>query len=234
MVNNSFLLDFLTRFSNADENTCAFSLYDGVQVSHISYSKFCDDILTTAAFFRSQGIQGKHIALIAPDSYRWLVNFFGILASANVAVLLNPALPGDILAWQCEKADVAYLCSEAESLSQMTWNPGLSQLSFEAMTASQPLSLSDIPACAPGQTVMLMFTSGTTGKSKAVELTSQNLLVSCANIEGMYDDETMDRVYPAIPLFHIGALRYVLASLQRLKTICMGRGPAICSWTCPP
>lgn len=225
MVNNSFLLDFLTRFSNADENTCAFSLYDGVQVSNIPYSKFCDDILTTAGYFRAQGIQGKHIALIAPDSYRWLVNFFGIMASANVAVLLNPALPGDILAWQCEKADVAYLCSEEESLSQMTWNPGLSQISFESMTGAQSLSLSDIPACAPDQTVMLMFTSGTTGKSKAVELTSENLLVSCANIEGMYDGETMDRVYPAIPLFHIGALRYVLASLQRLKTICMGRGP---------
>ena len=225
MVNNSFILDFLTRFSHSDENTCAFALYDGTQVSDISYHHFCKDILTVAGFFRAQGIQGKHIALIAPDSYQWLVTFFGIMASSNVAVLLNPSLPGDILSWQCEKADVSYLCSEAESLSQMTWNPGLPQLPFEAMADAQPLTLSDIPACDGDQTIMLMFTSGTTGKSKAVELTSENLLVSCANIEGMYDGPTMDRVYPAIPLFHIGALRYVLASLQRLKTICMGRGP---------
>lgn len=224
MANNSFILDFLTRFSEASENANAFCLYDGQQVSDISYSRFCSDILKTAAYFRAKAIQGKHIALIAPDSYRWLVTFFGIMASGNVAVLLNPALPGEILSWQCEKADAAFLCSEAESLSQMSWNPGLPQLPFEELLNEAALAIEDISPCDANQTLMLMFTSGTTGKSKAVELTSENLLVSCANIEGMYDGPTMDRVYPAIPLFHIGALRYVLASLQRLKTICMGRG----------
>lgn len=225
MANNSFTLNFLSRFSGASENTCAFALYDGQKLTDISYKHFCADILTTAGFFKASGIQGRHIALIAPDSYRWLVSFFGIMASGNVAVLLNPALPGDILQWQCEKAEVAYLCSEQESLSQMTWNPGLPQLSFDELNTREALPLEAIFPWNTDDTLMLMFTSGTTGKSKAVELTSGNLLTSVANIEGMYDGPTMDRVYPAIPLFHIGALRYVLASLQRLKTICMGRGP---------
>ena len=224
MANNSFILDFLTRFSEADETQNAFCLYDGQQVSDVSYAHFCSDILKTAGFFRAKAIQGKHIALIAPDSYRWLTTFFGIMASGNVAVLLNPSLPGELLAWQCEKADAAYLCSEAEKLAQMHWNPGLPQLPFEELLCQAPLTIGELPACEANDPLMLMFTSGTTGKSKAVELTSENLLVSCANIEGMYDGPTMDRVYPAIPLFHIGALRYVLASLQRLKTICMGRG----------
>lgn len=224
MANNSFILDFLTRFSAASEIKSAFALYDGQQVTDISYKRFCGDILKTAGYFKSRGIQGKHIAIIAPDSYRWLITFFGIMASGNAAVLLNPALPGDILQWQCEKADVSFLCSDQESLSQMTWNPGLSQLPFETFDSQEALPLAEVFPWNCDDTLMLMFTSGTTGKSKAVELTSENLLVSCANIEGMYDGPTMDRVYPAIPLFHIGALRYVLASLQRLKTICMGRG----------
>lgn len=225
MANNSFIHDFLTRFSAASENTNAFALYDGDKVTDISYSHFFGDILKTAAFFKANSIQGRHIALIAPDSYRWMVTFFGIMASGNMAVLLNPSLPGDLLRWQCEKADVSCLCSEEENLTQMTWNPGLKLLPFENLMSEEAMSFAEIPDCSPDQTLMLMFTSGTTGKSKAVELTSENLLVSCANIEGMYDGPTMDRVYPAIPLFHIGALRYVLASLQRLKTICMGRGP---------
>lgn len=53
---------------------------------------------------------------------------------------------------------------------------------------------------------MIMFTSGTTGRPKGVELTHGNLWWNSVNVDSIVDTRRGDTNYTATPLFHIGAL----------------------------
>ena len=106
MENNGYIKDLLTSFIATSESTIAFSVYDGKQVANVSFMQFANDILCAAGYFVQNNIHSKHIALVAPNSYQWLVTFFAITGSGNIAVLLNRDLPEDIIAGQCKQADV--------------------------------------------------------------------------------------------------------------------------------
>ncbi|MGW3348264.1 AMP-binding protein [Nonomuraea rubra] len=59
-------------------------------------------------------------------------------------------------------------------------------------------------APAPGELVMLIFTSGTSGRPRAVRITQRKLAVPGVSLAAMLTPE--DAVYCSMPLFHSGAL----------------------------
>lgn len=213
MEHKSYINSLLEGFAALAEHP-AFSLYDGKQVTNVSRGAFLEDILQAA---RCLSTRGKHIALIAPNSYRWLVSFFAIAATGNTAVLLNPALSPEMLASQCRHTDVSLV------LDGNSPSPELPALSLSR--GSQPLSLDELPCPDAGDTAVLMFTSGTTGKSKAVELSWGGMAAAITHPEGFFSGPGLERPLLVLPMYHIAGLRGVLSLLSRGKTVCMGRGP---------
>jgi long-chain acyl-CoA synthetase len=71
---------------------------------------------------------------------------------------------------------------------------------------------------------MMLFTSGTTGKSKAVEITASNLRYSIKNFEEPFTLDGMDRILTPIPYYHIFGFLHVAETLNYGKTVCIGRG----------
>lgn len=115
MENESFIKGLLGSFDLV-ENNVAFSLYNGERVTDITYRQFSSDILRAAGYFCDRKINGQHVAIAAVNSYDWIVTFFAILASGNVAIPLNQDLPIDILQWECEKAEVVLICCDTSSI----------------------------------------------------------------------------------------------------------------------
>jgi O-succinylbenzoic acid--CoA ligase len=71
----------------------------------------------------------------------------------------------------------------------------------------------DLPAMAPNDVQLLMFTSGTTGTPKAVALTAVNVAVSAAGSAfrlGLLPD---DRWHDPLPMYHMGGLAPVYRSV---------------------
>ncbi|CDK25933.1 unnamed protein product [Kuraishia capsulata CBS 1993] len=60
--------------------------------------------------------------------------------------------------------------------------------------------------CSPGDVAMILHTSGTTGRPKAVPLTHLNIVTSMKNITHTYDLSPSDRTYLVMPLFHVHGL----------------------------
>lgn len=225
MKHNGFVKEQILKFSETQQAEPAFSLFDGKQVTDVSYPQFARDILKAAGYFRDQGIRGKHISLIAPNSYEWAVAFFGILASGNVAIMMNQDLPADLQQWQFDKADIALFCSDgayAQRLGQL--HPQMSCVSFDTMLASQPIAPEDIYVSAEDETVSMLFTSGTTGNSKAVELTAENWRYSAMSFDTMYADPALQRISIPVPFYHALGLENLLESVCCGKTVCLGRG----------
>ncbi|HEX6421052.1 MAG TPA: AMP-binding protein [Acidimicrobiales bacterium] len=63
-----------------------------------------------------------------------------------------------------------------------------------------------LDAAAPGDTGLLVFTSGTTGAPKGVPLSHANLLASSASVEVAWRWTPDDRLVLALPLFHVHGL----------------------------
>jgi len=226
MDNITCLHQLLCRFQSADEAAVAFSVYDGEKTQDITYRQFLADILTAAGYFRDQNICGRHVAIAAATGYRWIVLFFAVAASGNVVVPLNPELPGDLMQWQCRKADISLLCHDDPRTADKAGDiPGIP---FDAIGADVPLSVEEVYSHAEGETLLMMFTSGTTGKSKTVMLSSGNLFASVNNMIGIHRKRAAmgerEKYILSLPLYHIGSVRSMLIQLVQGEEIAVGRG----------
>ena len=225
MYNKNFVHSAIQRFASAEIATPAFSICNGKTTVEIGYNQFAEDIMKVAAYFRERNIIHQHIALVAPNSYNWVVTALAIIASGNVAVLMNYELPEEILYWQCEKADVSVICGEKSNISTLGMNFAKTvHLFYDELKTEAHLTMDEISAAEPDETIIMMFTSGTTGKSKAVEITSENLDYSIDNFKEQYTLPGMDRVFTPIPFYHILGFLHIIETLNYHHTVCIGRG----------
>lgn len=223
MGGNGFLAACLSECPASGKDAIAFSVYDGLRVSNIGYPQFADDVLKASGYFKERQISGRHIGLVSANSYGWIVVFFGVIASGNVAVLLNPALPGDMLRQQCEQADVSAIWSDGSadetfcgSVENALW------LTYGEMMQAPPMDLADIHQAGPEETMILLATSGTTGKSKIVEFSLLNMQACLTDVKEIV--ALSDRMLLVVPLYHVSGLISVLARLMLRQTVCIGRG----------
>lgn len=217
-MDRGMMYSMLHAFTQLKESDMAFSLWNGEEVRDVSYPVFLNDILHAAGYFRMKNMQGEHVVLCADNSYDWLVVFMAVLASGNVAVLLNPALPEETLMEQSRLADATYLWTDRD------FDLHLPTLSYADMIAAEAMPVDETAHHAQDDTVVLLGTSGTTGKSKIVEITSGNLQGSLENSSRLSSVPDMARCFLVLPLYHIGGAITALMIFDQKQTLCVGRG----------
>ena len=146
--------------------------------------------------------RGQHIAILGENSYDWIVSFFAVTCSGNVAVPLDKEQTAPEIAALCRKADCTLvLCSETyRAAAQQT---GLPYIVFSRdeddgaigtwIERGSALPDADAFHPRPDDVAAIIFTSGTTGANKGVILTHKNLT---ANVEGVV--RTNDPVYSVL------------------------------------
>lgn len=222
MCEMSYVRSMIAQFAEDDHNRIALMIYDGQQITEVSYHGLAKKILQAAGFLRKNGLSGRHIALLGGNCYEWIVTYLAIVASGNVAVPLNPTYSRQTIMAQCALADVSVICGDQQELSVISAD--YQTIAYSELSCEEPMGLEDI-ACPGGErTVMLLFTSGTTGESKAVEITYGNMESSLKSADGVFDEPEISRIMMALPMFHIAGIRGALAMLYRRKTLCIGRG----------
>ena len=83
----------------------------------------------------------------------------------------------------------------------------------------QPKTVSFAPQ--PADVCLILHTSGTTSRPKAVPLTHRNICTSIANISRTYDLTAEDRTLIVMPLFHVHGLIGVLLSTLATGGMCI-------------
>lgn len=156
-----------------------------------SYRDLNRDSMAVSRMVEAMDMKGKHIALIGTTTYQWIASYFGIVGSGSVAVPIDAQLPADAVCELLERADVEMLIFDeirkdaAEAVARKC--PGVKHIiSMQAAeTADGVQSLSALMATHEGEyeteldsdkLCTILFTSGTTGKSKGVMLSHRNLV----------------------------------------------------------
>ncbi|MCM1173849.1 MAG: AMP-binding protein [Blautia sp.] len=181
-----------------------------------TYTQLRQDSERFSTALAKLGEQGKHIALIGAASYSWITAYYGIVNGGSVAVPLDASLPDGDLCELLDRADVTALvydkAKESTALMAAEKCPGLSHMiAMEAQNDGIPgaLSMWELVEKAPGGTgyepkpedlATIMFTSGTTGKSKGVMLTHRNLAENATALDMGYAPGTV--VMSVLPIHH--------------------------------
>ncbi len=185
------LRDIIRHGADAYGSQTAFRYKVKKEIVDRTYLDVNRDSMAVSRMLESMGMEGKHIALIGTTTYQWIVGYFGIVGSGSVAVPIDAQLPADAVCELLERADVEMLIFDeirrdvAKAIKEKC--PSVRYIvSMQAEEAGDGIqSLSMLMALHAGeyekelsgdQLATILFTSGTTGKSKGVMLSHRNLV----------------------------------------------------------
>ena len=131
----------------------------------ISYAELDNHSNRLAAELSARGIGPEtRVGLHAGRSIEFVIGAFAVLKAGGTFVPLDPALPGERLAYIAQDAQLSLLLSA----DKPGWNSGIAVMPFEP-----PAGTPSAPSCPevslhPAQAAYVIYTSGSTGKPKGV------------------------------------------------------------------
>lgn len=195
-----------------------------------SYTDLKTDSERFSSALAALGEQGAHIALTGATSYPWIVSYFGIVDSGSVAVPLDVSLPAEemcelidradatVFVYDELRADVAALAKERcpklkYLISMQKEEDEDTVLSYTKFLASGSENFEY--EVDPESLCTIMYTSGTTGKSKGVMLTQRNLAENATCLDMKIPPRTV--ILSVLPIHHAYCL-----SMDILKGVSLG------------
>jgi O-succinylbenzoic acid--CoA ligase len=164
---------------------------------------------------------GDRVAIAADSSIGWVVAFHALDKLRAVAVPLNLRLRQSDHREQMERVGAGAVLFDADYGNKVSSEgmPGTVRVVYEGLLLGRGLpGRSRTPAVTKShephdQTLCIVFTSGTTGVGKPVELTRTHLwwgaMGSLLNLGSRADDLWLD----CLPLFHVGGLAILVRSI---------------------
>lgn len=195
-----------------------------------SYNQLRADSESFSRVLESLGETGNHIAVTGMTSYPWIVTYLGTVDSGSVSVPLDVSLPAEEMCELINRADVTVLVIDEvrKDVAAIVKDrcPGLKHLISMQKETSDEDSLSfwqllkgNEGSCdvSPERDALctIMFTSGTTGKSKGVMLTHGNLTDNATCLDMKIPARTV--IMTVLPIHHAYCL-----SMDILKGLSLG------------
>ena len=200
-----------------------------------SYKQLVTDAGKWAAALKGLFDNKSHIAVIGPTSYSWIVTFMGITCSGNVSVPIDALLSADDVCDLLDRADVSMLvfdkakqdiavaakskCDKIKyfvSIDKESSIEGALSL-WDLIESKEPDFSYEVD---PDELATIMFTSGTTGKSKGVMLTHRNMAENATCQDMGFEEGTV--ILSVLPIHHAYCLNNdILQALSLGCTICI-------------
>ena len=226
------IADMLKQKADSMPDGIAFQYSKGRgQVESKTYGDVYLEVRKAASWIEKNYGQKQHIAVIGENSYEWLLAFFAVLCSGNVAVAIDKELPAAEVAWMINKAEVktVFISKTYSDLAE-----GIEGLKLVTLKGLQDLAGDGDPAYVSYQpkkeeAAAIFFTSGTSGTSKGVMLSHGNLAAEISECSRMFNVDGLKTALAVLPFhhtyglnvavfmpFHMGVTVYLNKSLKRL------------------
>jgi long-chain acyl-CoA synthetase len=200
------LADLLTVATTKHPDRVAIKLDD----SELSYAVLDRAVARVAGLLRAKGIEpGDRVGIMLPNVPYFPICYYGALRVGAAIVPMNPLLKdrevafylGDsgaevLFAWH-QFADAAQAGAEQAGADCVLVEPG----EFETLLERSAQS-GDVAERDGGDTAVILYTSGTTGRPKGAELTHSNLLCNVEVSVALFGLDERAVTLGALPLFH--------------------------------
>ena len=197
---------------------------DGKTVVEKKYREYAQDIRRMTAYLKAEvpDIKGRRIVLLSRNCYEFCVASFGIILAGGVLVTLNQKKIWDELEYELGLVEPALILNDGIDYGcraelEAAYGPKLRPMDCYKDTAPGELT----NCVGHDDLMMLMFTSGTTGRSKGVMLSERNMCASLHTYSEVAENWITDRL-PAgqklplshmtlLPLFHMACFVCVMS-----------------------
>lgn len=174
----------------------------------LTYSELLDEVLLLSNHLKKVCGERTKIALMLPNGYAWIKCFFSVIASGNVIIPIdNNWKYGELMEIVTEfNINVAIVDDSVDkNLVKKIEYRGINVLDLENLTfekikllAKHKIDNNDCSA--------IYFTSGTTGKYKAVMISQSNLIKDCISIGNILNLKEESTILNVLPFYHAFAI----------------------------
>jgi long-chain acyl-CoA synthetase len=197
---------------------------DGKTVVEKKYREYAQDIRRMVAYLKAEvpDIKGRRIVLLSRNCYEFCVASYGIILAGGVLVTLNQKKNWDELEYELGLVEPALILNDGIDYGcraelEAAYGPKLRPMDGYKDTAPGELT----NCVGHDDLMMLMFTSGTTGRSKGVMLSERNMCASLHTYSEVAENWITNRL-PAgqklplshmtlLPLFHMACFVCVMS-----------------------
>ena len=197
---------------------------DGKTVVEKKYRGYAQDIRRMTAYLKAEvpDIKGRRIVLLSRNCYEFCVASYGIILAGGVLVTLNQKKTWEELEYELGLVEPVLILNDGIDYGcraelEAAYGPKLRPMDCYKETAPGELT----NCVGHDDLMMLMFTSGTTGRSKGVMLSERNMCASLHTYSEVAENWITNRL-PAgqklplshmtlLPLFHMACFVCVMA-----------------------
>ena len=211
----------------------ATSVFIEISGQKVTYQECFDRSLRTASMFKTLGIaKGDRVALFLPNCPEFLYCWFGLSMIGAVSVPINTAYKRDETFYILDNAEASALVAHQSLLTvagpaSEIANKLISKLYvldenvddqltttnlngwrdfYECWNSQPPADIDD--TVLPDDISMLVYTSGTTGNPKGVQVTHLMYVAAGQGFAYWTDATSSDRFFTCLPYFHANAQYY--------------------------
>lgn len=181
-----------------------------------------------ASFLKEKGLQkGDKIAILCKNNEHAIATFFGAAKVGVISVMVN---------WRLQTEELKYILSHCDAkvvVYDEVFIEAIEALK-ETIPASLFISSNTTPSfdtiynrnaaepvyeTAGNDPVLMMYTSGTTGRPKGALLSHSNLIASSIGLSHTIDWRETDRFLMVAPFFHIGGIAPLMTNIHAGATM---------------
>lgn len=209
----------------------------------VSYKQLAVEVQSFQQKLAALGIShGAAVSIALPNTYEFIVSFLAATWQRAIAAPLNPAYKQDEFEFYIddlsssltlvprgsfEKDGPAVRAARKyqAAIAECYWNGSEVVLDVKDKGKLAEIGGQKVLHAKSDDVALVLHTSGTTGRPKAVPLTQRNLTRTMKNIQATYELTPNDRTYLVMPLFHVhGLLAGFLAPLASGGSVIVPNG----------
>ncbi|MGE5806799.1 MAG: o-succinylbenzoate--CoA ligase [Ignavibacteria bacterium] len=156
--------------------------------------------------------RGDHVGIIRNNEIHFISLVFALWNCGAVPVLLNAKLSNNEIHNQVLFTGCKSVFIHHKFIKELSF-PEIKTVEFpfaEKIEAEESFSFKESK---PDDTAVIIFTSGSSGKPKAVELSFENLLQSAVIGNKVLKLNSMDRFLASLPFYHIGGFSIIIRAV---------------------
>ena len=180
---------------------------------NVSFSELKVLAIQAANIFSERGIKKKdHIAVISENNLEFIITINALWFIGAIPVPLNLKLKENELYEMIEFSECNFIIL-TNNILQLSFNTDVPKIDFNLKLVKSYSAYSHIDSFSSSNICLMMFTSGSTGLPKCVELTFDNLFYSVKSVDNEINHDLGDLWLASLPFYHIGGFSIITRAI---------------------